>query len=88
MEVSLYKVAKFNEEKRSTKEVIFMSVLSHEAIQNRRNYLIDQLLSVGIYKKENVQLYELCLSDLEREYKLFKEGETRSEKENIKTISD
>ncbi|WP_312092644.1 Fur-regulated basic protein FbpA [Niallia sp.] len=65
-----------------------MSALSHEAIQKRRNYLIDQLLSVGIYKKENVQLYELCLSDLEREYKLFKEGETTSEKENIKTISD
>ncbi|MBQ6445943.1 Fur-regulated basic protein FbpA [Cytobacillus oceanisediminis] len=56
-----------------------MSTISHEAIQNRRNYLIDQLLSVGIYKKENAQLYELCLSDLEREYSLLKEREKTSE---------
>ncbi|MBZ5752927.1 MULTISPECIES: Fur-regulated basic protein FbpA [Metabacillus] len=65
-----------------------MSTMLREAIQIRKEFLIDQLLSIGVYKKENVQLYELCLSDLEREYRLFNEMGKTSEKENIETINE
>ncbi|TYS59551.1 Fur-regulated basic protein FbpA [Sutcliffiella horikoshii] len=60
-----------------------MSKMLREAVQNRREFIINQLLIVGVYKTENAQLYELCLSDLEREYRLFKEKRKISEKENI-----
>ncbi|PEZ08217.1 hypothetical protein CN326_06695 [Bacillus sp. AFS018417] len=58
-----------------------MSTILREVIQIRKEFL-----SIGVYKKENTQLYELCLGDLEREYRLFKEKRKTSEKENIKTI--
>ena len=48
-----------------------MSTILREAIQIRKELLINQLLSVGVYKKESAQPYELCLSDPEREYRLF-----------------
>ncbi|MDQ1005232.1 hypothetical protein QFZ28_005810 [Neobacillus niacini] len=57
-----------------------MSTMLREAIQIRKEFLINQLLSIGVYKKENVQLYQLCLSDLEREYRLFNEMGKTSEK--------
>lgn len=60
-----------------------MSTMLREAIQIRKEFLINQLLSIGVYKKESVHLYELCLSDLEREYRLFTEMGKTSEKENI-----
>ncbi|MGC8230048.1 Fur-regulated basic protein FbpA [Pseudobacillus badius] len=61
-----------------------MSRLLHEAVQNRKEFIINQLLSRGIYKKQNTHLYELCLSDLEREYKLFNEQRKKVEKEILK----
>ena len=39
-----------------------------KATEIRKTFIIDQLLSIGIYKKENVQLYELTLTELENEY--------------------
>lgn len=40
----------------------------NNAVEVRKAFIIDQLLNIGIYKKENVQLYELSLSELENEY--------------------
>lgn len=36
-----------------------MSKILHEAVQNRKEFIISQLLSIGIYIKEDAQLYEL-----------------------------
>lgn len=59
-----------------------MSKILYEAVQNRKEFIINQLLSIDVYKKENVQLYELCLSELEREYRLYKKKRETNEKEN------
>lgn len=59
-----------------------MSKILLEAVQSRKEFIINQLLSIGIYKKENAHLYELCLSDLEREYRLFKKKKKTNEEEN------
>ncbi|MBX9966443.1 Fur-regulated basic protein FbpA [Priestia aryabhattai] len=37
------------------------------AVRQRKQYLIEELLKKGIYKKENYHLFELTLSDLEKE---------------------
>ncbi|TYS59532.1 Fur-regulated basic protein FbpA [Sutcliffiella horikoshii] len=52
-----------------------MSTMLSQAIQHRREFIIDQLLNIGVYKTKNAQLYELCLCDLEREYRFFKRKE-------------
>lgn len=52
------------------------------AIQQKRNYLIQELIKSGVYKKNNKHLYEWTLSDLEKEYKCIQTNTTCS---NIKT---
>jgi len=42
--------------------------LLRAAVRQRKQYLIEELLKKGIYKKENHHLFELTLSDLEKEY--------------------
>lgn len=44
-----------------------MSKLS-EAVYRRKEKLIKELLTLRIYKKEEHQLYELTLSEIETEY--------------------
>jgi hypothetical protein len=39
--------------------------------EDRRQFLIDQLLAFNIYKKEDKHLFELSLSELEEEYSKF-----------------
>jgi hypothetical protein len=46
-----------------------MKNILRTAVQQRRQYLIDKLLKVGVFKKEDRHLYEWTLSDLEKEYK-------------------
>ena len=46
-----------------------MKNILRTAVQQRRQYLIDKLLKVGVFKKEDRHLYEWTLSDLEEEYK-------------------
>ncbi|KHD84728.1 Fur-regulated basic protein FbpA [Heyndrickxia ginsengihumi] len=41
----------------------------HQAVENRRNELINKLIAFDIYKKEGKHLFELTLSELEAEYK-------------------
>nr|WP_263327428.1 Fur-regulated basic protein FbpA [Neobacillus sp. Marseille-Q6967] len=38
-------------------------------LQQKRQYLMEELLKRGIYKKDDKHLYELTLSDLEMEYR-------------------
>ncbi|MFS0777891.1 Fur-regulated basic protein FbpA [Neobacillus sp. 3P2-tot-E-2] len=46
-----------------------MKNILRTAVQQRRQFLIDKLLKVGVFKKEDRHLYEWTLSDLEKEYK-------------------
>jgi hypothetical protein len=46
-----------------------MKNILRTAVQQRRQFLIDRLLKVGVFKKEDRHLYEWTLSDLEEEYK-------------------
>ncbi|WP_462409877.1 Fur-regulated basic protein FbpA [Neobacillus sp. Marseille-QA0830] len=45
-----------------------MNELLHEAVQDRRQTLIDQLIQLGVFKIGNKHLYEMSLSELEEEY--------------------
>jgi hypothetical protein len=46
-----------------------MKNVLRSAVQQRRQFLIDKLLKIGVFKKEDRHLYEWTLSDLEDEYK-------------------
>lgn len=48
-----------------------MENILRNAVQQRRQYLIDKLLKIGVFKKEDRHLYEWTLSDLEEEYKFI-----------------
>nr|WP_206763083.1 Fur-regulated basic protein FbpA [Cytobacillus firmus] len=39
-----------------------------KAVEGRKRYLINSLISAGVYKKGEHHLFELTLTDLEREY--------------------
>lgn len=45
-----------------------MENLQQEALERKKNFLIEKLIRRGIYKKNNSHLFELSLSDLEDEY--------------------
>ncbi|TDK63049.1 Fur-regulated basic protein FbpA [Bacillus salipaludis] len=45
-----------------------MKILLRKAGQEKRQFLIDELLKFGIYKKNNKHLYEWNLCELEKEY--------------------
>ncbi|MEH7238533.1 Fur-regulated basic protein FbpA [Bacillus sp. JJ1562] len=42
------------------------------AVQLKKKDLINRLIKQGVYKKNNQHLYELTLSELENEYKLYR----------------
>lgn len=44
-----------------------MGILLEKTLEKKK-FLIDQLISRGIYKKNNIHLYELRLRELEEEY--------------------
>jgi hypothetical protein len=46
-----------------------MKNILRTAVQQRRQFLIEKLLKIGVFKKEDRHLYEWTLSDLEKEYK-------------------
>ncbi|PFN80585.1 Fur-regulated basic protein FbpA [Bacillus sp. AFS076308] len=48
-----------------------MGNLLRYAVQLKEKNLINKLIKFGIYKKNNKHLYELTLSELEKEYKLY-----------------
>ncbi|MDU0414584.1 Fur-regulated basic protein FbpA [Bacillus paralicheniformis] len=45
-----------------------------KAVEMRKKQLIQRLIQLGIYKKEERHLYELSLSELESEYQSNKKG--------------
>lgn len=49
----------------------YMTNLPRTAVQEKRQYLMDELLKLGVYKKEDKHLYELTLTDLEEEYRFI-----------------
>lgn len=58
------------------------------AVQQKRQYLIDELLKLGVFKKNNKHLYEWTLTDLEEEYNQLKQVillQTRTSDKKIKT---
>ncbi|MEH6996186.1 Fur-regulated basic protein FbpA [Neobacillus drentensis] len=61
-----------------------MKNILRTAVQQRRQYLIDKLLKIGVFKKEDRHLYEWTLSDLEWEYEYMVTNpvEEKVEKEN------
>ncbi|WHY03064.1 Fur-regulated basic protein FbpA [Neobacillus sp. DY30] len=48
-----------------------MKNILRTAVQQRRQFLIDKLLKIGVFKKEDKHLYEWTLTDLEKEYQFF-----------------
>jgi hypothetical protein len=46
-----------------------MNILLRDAVKKKKQYLIDQLISLGIYKKGNKHLFEWSLCELEEEYR-------------------
>ncbi|MBU9722884.1 MULTISPECIES: Fur-regulated basic protein FbpA [Bacillaceae] len=55
-----------------------MSKHFREAIKMKKNYLINQLIKLGIYKKRDTHLYELTLSELEEEYEAITKADFTS----------
>ncbi|MGG0414106.1 Fur-regulated basic protein FbpA [Peribacillus simplex] len=45
-----------------------MGILLRKAIEKKRNFLINELINKGVYKKNDIHLFELTLTDLENEY--------------------
>lgn len=41
------------------------------AVQMKKKDLINKLIKMGIFKKNNKHLYELTLSELEEEYNIY-----------------
>lgn len=46
-----------------------MGNMIRQAIEKRKKHLIGKLLSNGIYKKNDLHLFELTLTELEEEFK-------------------
>jgi hypothetical protein len=62
-----------------------MTNLLRMAVQKKRQYLMDELLKLGVYKKEDKHLYELTLNDLEKEYRCMEMNVFSSKKENFES---
>lgn len=49
-----------------------------QAVEDRKQFYIQKLLNAGIFKRANRQLYELTLSELEKEYRRLHDREKSS----------
>ena len=48
-----------------------MGNILRKAVEDKRKGLIERLIAFNIYKKEDKQLFELTLTELEHEYRRF-----------------
>ena len=48
-----------------------MGEILRKAVEDRRKKLIDKLIAYKVYKKDDKHLFELSLTELEKEYKNF-----------------
>jgi hypothetical protein len=55
-----------------------MGNILRKAVEDRRQRLIDRLLAFSVYKIADKQLFELALTELEHEYRQFKQTRTPS----------
>ncbi|MGX1195986.1 Fur-regulated basic protein FbpA [Metabacillus sp. SLBN-84] len=60
-----------------------MGEMLRKAVESRKKFIIHALLKNGRYEKDDKQLYQLCLSDLEREYCHANEEKIGYSKENF-----
>jgi hypothetical protein len=52
-----------------------MENLLRKALEKRKHFLINKLISAGMYKKNDTHLFELNLTDLEEEYSKIKDNQ-------------
>ncbi|WP_057913781.1 Fur-regulated basic protein FbpA [Peribacillus muralis] len=45
-----------------------MGMILRQAIETKRNFLINKLINTGVYQKHDIHLFEWTLTDLEEEY--------------------
>jgi len=45
-----------------------MESIFQKKLEQKKRDLIDKLISLGVYKKDKIHLFELSLEDLEEEY--------------------
>ncbi|MDQ0201527.1 Fur-regulated basic protein FbpA [Neobacillus ginsengisoli] len=50
-----------------------MSNLLRDAVEKKKQYLIDKLIALGFYKKDDKHLFEWTLSELEKEYRSLRQ---------------
>ncbi|MFC7394932.1 Fur-regulated basic protein FbpA [Scopulibacillus cellulosilyticus] len=55
-------------------------VIRKKAIEKRRTALINELIQNGIYKKGEQHLYDLTLTDLEKEWRSLQETKKKDAK--------
>jgi hypothetical protein len=48
-----------------------MGKILRQAVENRKLELINKLIAFGVYKKDELHLFELSLTDLENEFSNF-----------------
>jgi hypothetical protein len=48
-----------------------MGKILRQAVENRKLELINKLIAFGVYKKDELHLFELSLTDLEYEFSNF-----------------
>ncbi|RFB09482.1 Fur-regulated basic protein FbpA [Bacillus sp. HNG] len=60
-----------------------MGNLLRYAVQSKKKDLINKLIKQGIYKKNDKHLYELTLSELEKEYELYNLLSTSKERYHL-----
>jgi hypothetical protein len=51
--------------------VIRVGNILRKAVENKRKKLIEKLIALNVYKKEDKNLFELSLTELENEYRRF-----------------
>ncbi|MFS0636075.1 Fur-regulated basic protein FbpA [Mesobacillus foraminis] len=48
---------------------------AHNNLEHEKDILIEQLISMGIFKSGNSQLFELSVTDLRKEYEQYSKNE-------------
>lgn len=54
-----------------------MKNLLRDAVEKKKQYLMNKLIILGAYKKDDKHLFELTLNELEEEYRYFKKNKKR-----------
>ncbi|MFD2443929.1 Fur-regulated basic protein FbpA [Bacillus sp. CGMCC 1.16607] len=49
-----------------------MNIFRETEEETKKEFLINELLEMGIFKSRNLQLFELSLAELEEEYQKFR----------------